>query len=67
MPQAVPKLTKLHDFIMLCQQKEIARCRKDTGMTYLKERNTVSLLQKEKMFVKAWIQLPLLPALPLCL
>jgi len=49
MPQALPELTKLHDFIMLCQLKGITRCRKDTGMGHLKDGNTESLLPKKKM------------------
>lgn len=67
MPQALPKLSKLHDFITLCQLKGIARCRQDIGMAHLKARNTESLLQKKKMVVKPWIWLPLPPALPLYL
>lgn len=56
MPQALPKHTKLHNFIMLGQQEGIARCRKGKGMTYLKKRNAESLLQK--MSVQTWIYCP---------
>lgn len=46
MSQTLPDFAKLHDFI-------IARCRQDTGTKHLKDRNTKSLLHKEKIAVKA--------------
>lgn len=65
MPQALPKLIKLHNFITMCQLKGIARCRKGKGMMYLKKRNTESLLQKKEKDCPEMDPLPLPPALPL--